>query len=125
MKPQLDMMFNEPMSRNTDPQTSHDAAERMKPLSGPDRIAVLKEYGLHVILGLTDYELAARMNRQQNSVGKRRGELRDAGLLVSAIDPEGKVMKRPAPSGSGSMVWVITARGLTALHGIDDNGGEE
>jgi hypothetical protein len=58
--------------------------------------------------GLTDFELAARLSRQQTSSGKRRGELRDLGLVADT----GR--RRPAPSGSAAIVWAITPLGLRA-----------
>lgn len=55
--------------------------------------------------GLTDFELAELMGRQQTSAGKRRGELRDIGLVVDS----GR--RRLAPSGASAIVWQITAAG--------------
>jgi hypothetical protein len=57
--------------------------------------------------GLTDFELADIMGRQQTSAGKRRGELRDIGLVSDTG------YRRPAPSGSMAIVWAITRQGVT------------
>lgn len=100
-------LFGEPTARRTDPETSHRAADRMKPLAGADRITVLIAHFSHCG-GLTDFELASFLGRQQTSVGKRRGELRDVGYI------EATEIKRPAPSGSGAIVWRITERGKRA-----------
>jgi hypothetical protein len=90
-------------ARATDPDTSHRAAAEHKALRSRDRREVLR---LHCRFnGLTDFELATLMDRQQTSVGKRRCELRDLGLI------ENSGMKRSAPSGSLAIVWRITARG--------------
>ncbi len=104
--------FNPPLARTTDPETSHEAADRMKPLAGKDRIEVLRQH-VRRHLGLTDFELAAIMVRQQTSVGKRRGELRDAGLIEATDD------RRPAPSGSGAIVWRITDAGKFEIATLD------
>ena len=52
--------------------------------------------------GLTDYELADLMGRQQNSAGKRRGELVELGYVVDSGT------RRPAPSGAKAIVWRVT-----------------
>ena len=90
--------------RATDPDTSwqaafHDLAQRVN-----DRVRSLKTH-YYQPCGLTDFELAKLMGRQQTSAGKRRGELRDMGLL------EDSDTRRPAPSGSQAIVWVITPKG--------------
>jgi hypothetical protein len=48
------------------------------------------------------------MSRQQTSVGKRRGELRDLGLI------EDSNTARPAPSGALAIVWRLTEAGRLA-----------
>lgn len=102
----------EPVARRTDPETSHAAAARIKPIAGTDRERVLRAHA-RCPEGLSDYELADILERQQNSVGKRRTELRDAGL-IEATD-----MRRLAPSGSKAIVWRITERGRAALFDIE------
>ena len=105
---QMDILFQDPMARNTDPDTSHDAAKDATfNASNHRRIALfaLYDYG-----PLTDYELADITGLQQNSIGKRRGDCMMAGL-VSKFVVSGEVQKRPAPSGSMSIVWTLTAKG--------------
>lgn len=97
--------FGEPLARRTDPETSHKAAKRMIPRAGTDRMAVLLELYKRRA-GLTDYDLARLLGRQQNSMGKRRGELRDAGFV------EPTEHRRPAPTGSPTIVWRITKAGI-------------
>lgn len=84
-----------PGARKSDPDTSQSMAsvDRSK-----DREAVLAVHREHP-KGLTDFELAEIMGRQQTSVGKRRCELRDQGLI------ENSGLKRPSPSGSNAIVW--------------------
>jgi hypothetical protein len=90
--------------RWSDPDTSWQAAFRDLQRRAGDRLRALQ---IHYTKpqGLTDYELAERMIRQQNSAGKRRGELRDLGLIEESPN------RRPAPSGSPTIVWVITENG--------------
>jgi len=98
---QLDL-FTHPqrMARRTDPATSHAAAADAQTNANTHRarvLAALREAGWN---GLTDFELGDRLGLQQTSAGKRRGELRDAGLVVDS----GR--KRRAPSGSAAIVWI-------------------
>jgi len=86
--------------RRTDPDTSHEAALERAAEKRRDRDRVLAAIRAAQADGLTDYELADRVDRQQNSAGKRRGELRDAGLVRDS----GR--RRAAPSGSRAIVWV-------------------
>lgn len=89
-----------PGARNSDPETSHRAAARDPDRKMRDRTAVLRAHYEHPD-GLTDFELAEIVGRQQTSAGKRRGELRDMGLI------EATELRRPAPSGSPAIVWRI------------------
>jgi hypothetical protein len=98
-----------PNVRATDPDTSHRAAARAPSLRAHDRRAAL------LILadnpeGLTDFEVGALMCRQQTSAGKRRGELRDLGLVRDSG------ARRASPSGSSAIVWVITEAGKEAAN---------
>ena len=100
MNDQLDLLAP-PRARRTDPDTSHRAAADATLNAGTHRAKAL---GLLRAApdGLTDFELAAMLGLQQTSIGKRRGELRDAGL----VEDSGK--RRPAPSGSAAIVWKAT-----------------
>jgi hypothetical protein len=88
----LEDPFTDKRARNTDPDTSHEAALANR---NTDRARALKAHPA----GLTDYELAEVIDRQQNSAGKRRGELRDLGLVVDSG------ARRDAPSGASAIVW--------------------
>ena len=104
-KPWVDKPFAR--ARTTDPETSHEAA---KPDRAVDRHLVYRALIAAGPDGLTDFELAARLNVscprstewQQTSAGKRRGELRDQGLVCDS----GR--KRKSPSGSRAIVWRVT-----------------
>lgn len=89
------------MARTSDPETSMMAAEQALVRAGTNRaraLNLLRQFPE----GLTDFELADLTGLQQTSVGKRRGELRDAGLVYDT----GR--RRPAPSGSAAIVWAAT-----------------
>jgi hypothetical protein len=94
-------------SRRSDPDTSHAAADRHPALRHNDRRAALIAHDDHPG-GLTDFELADIMGRQQTSAGKRRGELRDLGFIRDSG------LRRAAPSGSNAIVWQITNLGKVA-----------
>lgn len=94
--------------RNNDPDTSHAAAAANKN-NYTDRAFVLAAY-FRSPDGLTDYDLVdlTKNLRQQNSLGKRRGELKDAGLLRATN------RRRKGHTKSNCIVWEITAFGITA-----------
>lgn len=97
-----------PGARRTDPDTSYAAAARHPMGRATDRFSALAIHGANPD-GLTDFELAALMQRQQTSAGKRRGELRDLGYI------EETPRRRAAPSGSPAIVWRITTKGQEKL----------
>lgn len=97
-----------PSVRSTDPDTSHDAAYGHAASRRRDLVLVLETHAKHPE-GLTDYDLAGILGRQQNSVGKRRGELRDSGYIIATAE------RREAPSKDKCIVWRITQEGLEAL----------
>lgn len=104
---QLDLLNPGPAARATDPETSQAAAVRRPAGRTKDRTEVFLAHIQHPE-GLTDFELADLLKRQQTSVGKRRGELRDLGMI------EDSKLRRPAPSGSPAIVWRITEAGKKA-----------
>lgn len=105
---QFHLEWTPPAARNSDPPTSHQAAARHPALRRLDRRRVLMAHHL-IPEGMTDHELAANLGGLQTSLGKRRGELRDLGLI------ENSGTTRPAPSGSPAIVWKITAAGMEAV----------
>lgn len=102
--------FTAPMARRTDPKTSHDAAADATVTASAGRMAVLR--ALHNNGPLTDFELADRAGWQQTSIGKRRLECVDAGLVDKhTMVMSGEVIRRRTPSGSTAIVWTITEWG--------------
>jgi hypothetical protein len=98
-----------PNARRTDPDTSHKAAQRVSSRGSWDRRAALVAHRNNPA-GLTDFELGDLIGRQQTSAGKRRGELRDLGLVCDSG------ARRASPSGSSAIVWIITEAGKEAAH---------
>jgi hypothetical protein len=101
--------FPAPNARNTDYETSHEAAADASFKASKHRLFALG--ALYTYGALTDYELAARTGLQQNSIGKRRKDCQDAGLVTVLMDVNGGKVRRPAPSGSSALVWTLTATG--------------
>jgi hypothetical protein len=89
-----------PTYRDNDPDTSQEAGEMIPAVRVTDRERALLAHRAHPD-GLTDFELAELMGRQQTSAGKRRGELVAQGLICDS----GR--RRPAPSGAKAIVWVL------------------
>jgi len=87
-----------PAARLTDPETSREAGSANIELRGNLRIEVL-DVLLRNPDGLTDWELAEILHRHQPTVGKRRGELADLGLVEFAGT------FRLSPLGSRCRVW--------------------
>jgi hypothetical protein len=90
--------FAQPAFRNSDVDTCGAAATDAAQSANYSRELALATLTKHSD-GLTDFELAALTGYQQTSIGKRRGELRDRGLVIDSG------LRRPAPSGSKSIVW--------------------
>jgi hypothetical protein len=103
---QLDIQWpnreQHPSVRVNDPDTCQEPTE-VRMSSG--RLKALAAHYMHPE-GLTDFELAALTDTAQTSIGKRRGELEQAGLIVATT------IRRPAPSGAKAIVWRITSQGV-------------
>ena len=106
------------MSRATDPETSGEAAVIAIGNAAHGRRAVLRQLLAAGPDGLTDFELAERTGVQQTSIGKRRGELRDIGLVTRAFHEDGKRITRPSPTNSPSIVWILTAAGIAEAEAL-------
>jgi DNA-binding transcriptional ArsR family regulator len=105
----LDLLsWEPPASRRTDPETCETAAKIAGMRASFNRLRVL---ALLIDGPLTDFELAAKTGVQQTSIGKRRGECKDHGLVEALRDDSGKVVTRPSPTRSPSTVWAITDKG--------------
>lgn len=64
--------------------------------------------------GLSDFDLADITGTQQTSIGKRRGELVDAGFVERHRDEFGQWARHTTPTGSPCSVWSLTDTGITA-----------
>lgn len=94
-----------PTYRADDPDTSRDAA-----LGAAARADTHRQRAARALLsagpdGLTDFELAELTGVAQTSIGKRRGELVTAGVVV-ALTRDGRQIRRAAPSGASAGVWI-------------------
>jgi len=118
MNDQQSITFPEPIARNTDPETSHDAAAMATFKANPGRIKALQ--ALWQRDPLTDFELAAITGLQQTSIGKRRGECAEAGLVEACRNGD-KLVKRPTPSGAKAIAWKLTPAGAkyVCTHDLD------
>jgi DNA-binding MarR family transcriptional regulator len=111
--------FNSPTARNTDPLTSHEAAYDTSFRASKHRVLAIMT--LHRFGPLTDYELAERTGLQQNSIGKRRKDCQDAGLVTFYRDADGNKIKRLAPSKSKCLVWTLTNEGVAFVKDLEKN----
>lgn len=114
---QLALSFEFPRARRSDPVTSQAAAARAAVGASRGRLLVLQT--LAKSGPLTDFELASRTGWQQTSIGKRRGECVDAGLVRVLTLRDGVKATRPSPSGSRALVWELTEAGLAKLTEIE------
>jgi hypothetical protein len=92
-------LFSTPLARNSDPETSHQAAFRAAHKAPSARQKVYDCLNLYP-QGLTDFELSDRTGLGDNA-RKRRSELAQAGLV--AWNGE----QRLSPSGSWARVWCV------------------
>lgn len=103
------------MVRSTDPLTSYQAAIDTSQKAPNHRLLAL-----HALLQygpMTDFELADRTGLQQTSIGKRRKDCQELGL-VDFYMPMGEKERRKTPSGSSAYVWQITELGYKFLETI-------
>lgn len=87
-----------PVARATDPTTSHQAALFAAPKAETHRVIALRMLKAHPD-GLTDFQLADLTGIPQTSIGVRRKELVEMGLV------EATNQRRPSPSGAKAIVW--------------------
>jgi Mn-dependent DtxR family transcriptional regulator len=90
-------LFQTP-ARNTDPQTSHEAAQANQKERQTLAMRVLEVLKASPV-PLADFEIANRLGALRGSVAKRRQELQNAGLVEQA---EGSVI---TDTGSRANVW--------------------
>lgn len=94
------LRFDEPHARTADPDTSHSGARDASRKAQTNRDLALAVLAANP-RGLTDFELSDLTGIAQTSIGKRRGELRDAGRVIDSGH------RRPSPSGSSAIVWAV------------------
>ena len=107
-------LFDPPAARSTDPDTSHEAAEnvtdRARRAVHRAVLEALVEHG-----PTTDHDLARYVSGKlghpigQTSVGVRRGELRNAGLVADSGH------KGRTPTGAKAIRWALTPAGIDAV----------
>jgi predicted transcriptional regulator len=95
--------------------TSHEAAAKASIKAPNHRIVALKAFVEHG--PMTDFQLAEKTGLQQTSIGKRRKDCQDAGLIDFYM-PNGEKERRQTPSGSSACVWQITELGYKFLKEI-------
>ena len=80
--------FGPAYARNTDPDTSHEAADDVegKRATEMERIA-LAAFALHPVRGLTNDELVAATGIDWNSITPRVAPLRTRGMIERRVDP--------------------------------------
>ena len=103
------------MARRNDLDTSHEAARDASKKAPNHRLIALQALFEHG--PMTDYELAEKTGLQQNSIGKRRKDCQDIGL-VDFFMLDGEKERRKTPSGSSAYVWQITELGKKFLETI-------
>lgn len=84
--------------------TSVDAADAALPKSGTQRRKVYDFIAEQGERGATDAEIIAGLDMAHQSVGPRRLELLEAGLIRDSIQ------RRLTPTGQPAIVWVTTDR---------------
>ena len=89
------------LARNSDPETSHAAAEANPVIRGKQKLLVyeyLLVVGAH---GATDYEIGRALNLLRTSAGKRRKELCDLGYVIDSGT------RRQTDSKVTAIVWKV------------------
>ena len=114
---QMDLMqWQAPASRRGDQSTSHEAATKAGMRASEGRLLALLNLSVRP---MTDFELAEATGKQQTSIGKRRCDCYQHGLVEKYLDGDGAEVKRLSPSKTGALVWAITQAGrdYLAYHG--------
>ncbi len=95
-------------SRNSDPDTSHEAAASM--VNDVNRVEGIVERAIHGRgnYGATWDELADLTGIAKASISPRFKPLRERGLIRAGVDAWGRDMRRPGVSGRNQIVWVAT-----------------
>jgi len=94
---QTDLLSDQPIARNTDPSTSHEAAAKIAPVRATQQKAILE--GVMQYPNHTSAELAQRLHMDRYVVARRLPELRSA-LLVKSCEA-----RSCAVTGHRAMTW--------------------
>jgi hypothetical protein len=103
--------------RAADPDTSREAAESQADGLTHNQIVVLTAIARAGSTGMIDHEHEPINGLDQDTAGKRRGELRD---LYAAVTDSGR--RRKTPRGRNAVVWVITPIGQRLLTDLQRRG---
>jgi hypothetical protein len=91
-----------PKVRHDHPDTSHQAADKVQPITGRWRLAIFEFAAMAPDYGVTDDEIFTRWpDEPQSTLRPRRIELVDAGWLLETD------RKRANKRGNQCKVWVI------------------
>jgi hypothetical protein len=103
----MSLMYDLPLFRDADPDTSRQGAKDVKPRQGSQAMLLLAIYA-NARIGLTDEEAGQRSGLAERGAGywKRCSDLRRLGLI------EDSHTTRTGSSGSEMRVCTITAKGL-------------
>lgn len=99
----------EGLARRDAPDTSRDAARRIAPASGSQRMRVLVAIAGAGEMGATEEEITAQTGISPNSVRPRRRELEAGGYV------EPTTLRRPTLAGRDAIVYRATSLGRAIL----------
>ena len=86
------------LARNSDPETSHEAAWSVDTTSLQDLVLHTLRYGG----GMTAAELSGELRKPLNTISPRTRQLVNRGLIKDSGE------RRPTPSGRKAIVWRAT-----------------
>lgn len=93
------------LARSDDPETSHEAAERVGEFAAGHHRKILAVLRRHP-LGLTAYEIADHCDLEPHAIGKRLGEMERLHMIRQSLNEDGAELTRKTPSGRSARVWV-------------------
>lgn len=95
------------LARTHDPETSHQAAARVREFAGRHHALILSVLRDHPG-GLTVHEIAAYCELTAHEVGKRIAELDRAERISPVLKADGTgTLTRATPSGRHARVWTV------------------
>ncbi len=101
-----------PVARNTDPDTSHKAADSMREAAAVQRAQIMQQLYAAGSVGLTADEIDERQGWRPTTAGRRLGELVRMGLASLAFGSDLEPVERLTRSKRPAQVYLaIPARG--------------